>query len=133
MIPRGAYFGQDNRSSLPKISTMTGASLNEVFWQTVVSACGSFKIEASCQLFLRAWISNGIQRMEDEHRMKPEDVETANSNLKTFVEMMTSEALRTNATKLDSKAFRAAEHALERRSMVSIFSLWPFWPHAFGG
>jgi hypothetical protein len=112
---------------------MSGASLNEILWQTVVDTCGSLKVDPSCQLFLQAWISNGVQRMQDENRLKPEDVETAKSNLKTFVEMMKSEALRTGATRLDNKAFRAAEHALERKSFITVFSLWPFWPHAISG
>jgi hypothetical protein len=112
---------------------MSGASLNETLWQTVIGTCGSLKIEPSCQLFLQAWISNGVQRMQDERRLKPEDVDTANNNLKTFVEMMKSEANAVGAAKLDNKAFHAAERAFERRSFVSIFSLWPFWPHTVGG
>jgi hypothetical protein len=112
---------------------MAGASLNETLWQTVLTTCGSLKVEPSCQLFLQAWISNGAQRMEDENRLKPEDVEKANRNLQTFVEMMKSEATRAGAAKLDNKAFHAAEHALERKSFITVFSLWPFWPHAVRG
>jgi hypothetical protein len=112
---------------------MSGASLNETLWQTVISTCGSLKIEPSCQLFLQAWISNGIQRMEDEHRLKPEDIETAKNNLKTFVETMKAEAVNAGAARLDNKAFHAAEHALGRRSFITVFSLWPFWPHAVSG
>jgi hypothetical protein len=112
---------------------MSGATLNENLWQTVIDSCGSLKIDPSCQLFLQAWISNGVQRMQDERRLNPEDIATAKSNLKTFVEMMKSEALSGGATKLDNKAFHAAEHAFERRSFISIFSLWPFWPRAYGG
>ena len=71
--------------------------------------------------------------MQDEHRLGPEDIATANNNLKTFVEMMKSEVSSEGATRLDNKAFRAAEHALERRSFITVFSLWPFWPRAYGG
>ena len=71
--------------------------------------------------------------MQDEHRTKQEDINTANGNLKTFVEMMKSEATAVGAAKLDNKSFHAAERAFERRSFVSIFSLWPFWPHAVSG
>ena len=91
------------------------------------------KIEPSCQLFLQAWISIGIQRMEDERRLKPEDIETAKNNLKTFAEMMKAEAVNAGAARLDTKAFHAAEHALGRRSLITIFSLWPFWPHGVSG
>jgi hypothetical protein len=112
---------------------MSGASLDEILWQTVIGTCGSTKIEPSCQLFLQAWISNGIQRMQDEHRTKQEDIHTANNNLKTFVEMMKSEANAVGAAKLDNKAFHAAERALGRRSLITVFSLWPFWPHAVSG
>jgi len=71
--------------------------------------------------------------MQDEHRTKQEDIDTANNNLKTFVEMMKSEANAVGAAKLGNKAFHAAEHALERRSFITVFSLWPFWPHAVSG
>jgi len=112
---------------------MSSASLDEILWQTVTATCGSTRIEPSCQLFLRAWISNGIERMQDEHRTKQEDIDTANNNLKTFVEMMKSEANAVGAASLDNKAFHAAERAFERRSFVSIFSLWPFWPRIIHG
>ena len=49
--------------------------------------------------------------MHDEHRTKQEDINTANGNLKTFVEMMKSEATAAGAAKLDNKAFHAAERA----------------------
>ena len=112
---------------------MSGASLDEILWQTVIDTCGSTKIEPSCQLFLKAWISNGIQRLQDEHRTTQEDVNTASVNLRTFIEMMKSEANAVGAAKLDNKSFHAAERALERRSFITVFSLWPFWPHAVSG
>jgi hypothetical protein len=112
---------------------MSSASLNEIFWQTVVDTCGSTKIDPSCQLFLQAWISNGVQLMEDENRLKPEDIETAKNSLKTFVEIMKAEAMRASATRLDIKSFRAAEHVCQRKSMITVYSLWPFWPHTVTG
>jgi hypothetical protein len=112
---------------------VSALALNEKFWQTVLESLGPLKMEASCQLFLRAWINNGVERMEDERRLAPQDVATANDNLKTFVESMKAEALAHGTDRLDNKCFHAAQHKLEQRSFITVFSLWPFWPHAVSG
>jgi hypothetical protein len=108
------------------------ASVNRL-WQTVLESVGTLKIDASCQLFLKAWITNGVERMEDEGRLTPKDVATANENLKTFIELMKAEAFSRGTDRLDNKCFHAAEHKVERHSLLTVFSLWPFWPHAVAG
>jgi hypothetical protein len=108
------------------------ASVNRL-WQTVLESVGTLKINPSCQLFLKAWITNGVERMENEGRLTPKDVATANENLKTFIELMKAEALSRGTDRLDNKCFHAAQHKLERHSLLTVFSLWPFWPHAVGG
>jgi hypothetical protein len=113
--------------------TMSAAVLNERFWQAVLESLGALKIDASCQLFLKAWINNGVERMENEGRLTSQDVATATDNLKTFVELMKAEALAHGADRLDNKCFHAAQHKLEQRSFITVFSLWPFWPHAVTG
>jgi hypothetical protein len=108
------------------------ASVNRL-WQTVLKSVGTLKINPSCQLFLKAWITNGVERMENEGRLTPKDVATAKENLKTFIELMKAEALSRGTDRLDNKCFHAAQHKLERHSLLTVFSLWPFWPHAVGG
>jgi hypothetical protein len=71
--------------------------------------------------------------MSTESRIAPEDVATAKVNLKTFVELMKAEPLAHGAERLDNKCFHAALHSLERRSFLTVYSLWPFWPHAVPG
>jgi hypothetical protein len=112
---------------------MSDANLNEQLWATVLAAAEPLKIDASCQLFLQAWISNGVERMRNENRIGPEDLATAKANLKTFVELMKSESLAHGSERLDNKRFHAAQHNLERRSRITVYSLWPFWPHAVTG
>ena len=112
---------------------MSAATLNERFWQTVLESLGTLKIDASCQLFLKAWINNGVERMEDERRLTAQDVATASDNLKTFVESMKAEALAHGTDHLDNKCFHAAQEKLKGRSFITVFSLWPFWPHAVTG
>jgi hypothetical protein len=110
--------------------TISDATLSERLWQTVLESVGSLRIDASCQLFLKAWISNGVMRMEDERRLTPKDIATANENLRSFMELMKAEALSRGTDRLDNRCFHAAQHKLEQHSLLTVFSLWPFWPHA---
>jgi hypothetical protein len=112
---------------------MSTVNLNEQLWETVLESAGPLKIDASCQLFLQAWITNGVERMRNENRIGAEDVAAAKDNLKTFVELMKAETLARGTERLDNKCFHAAQHNLERRSRITVYSLWPFWPHAVSG
>ena len=112
---------------------MVNPTLDEELWQTVIDSVGTLKIDASCQLFLQAWIANGVERMGSENRTDPNDVAEAKESLKTFVELMKQEAFAQGGEHLDNKCFHAAEHSLEHRSRLTVFSLWPFWPHAVAG
>jgi hypothetical protein len=113
--------------------SISEATLSERLWQTVLESAGGLKIEASCQLFLKAWITNGVERMERENRLTPKDVATASENLKTFIQLMKAELPSLGTDRLDNKCFLAAQHKLERHSLLTVFSLWPFWPHAVVG
>ncbi len=112
---------------------MSTATLNEQFWVTVLQSADPLKVDPSCQLFLQAWIANGAERMLNENRLGPEDVATAHANLKTFVDLMKAETLAHGTERIDNKCFHAAQHNLERRSFLTVYSLWPFWPHAVSG
>jgi hypothetical protein len=112
---------------------MVNATLDEQLWQTVIDSTGTWKIDASCQLFLQAWIANGVERMVSEKLTDAKDVAQAKESLKTFVEQMKQEAFAHGSEHLDNKCFHAAEQSLERRSRLTVFSLWPFWPHAVSG
>jgi len=46
---------------------------------------------------------------------------------------MKAEPLAHGAERLDNKSFHAAQRSLERRSLITVYSLWPFWPHAVQG
>jgi hypothetical protein len=109
---------------------MSAATLSEQLWITVLESADPLKIDPSCQLFLQAWISNGVERMRNEHRIAEVDLATAKANLKTFVDLMKAETLTHGTDRIDNKSFHAAQHSLERRSFLTVYSLWPFWPHA---
>ena len=109
---------------------MSTATLNDQLWVTVLESADPLKIDPSCQLFLQAWISNGIERMRNEHRIAEVDLASAKANLKTFVDLMKAETLAHGTDRIDNKSFHAAQHSLERRSFLTVYSLWPFWPHA---
>jgi hypothetical protein len=112
---------------------MSTATLNEQLWATVLESAYPLTIDPSCQLFLQAWITNAVERMLTESRVSTEDVATAKASLKTFVELMKAETLARGTESLDNKCFHAAQHGLERRSFLTVYSLWPFWPHAVPG
>jgi hypothetical protein len=112
---------------------MSTATLNEQLWASVLESAYPLKIDPSCQLFLQAWITNAVERMLTEKRVSAEDVATAKASLKTFVELMKAETLARGTERLDNKCFHAAQHGLERRSFLTVYSLWPFWPHAVPG
>ncbi len=112
---------------------MLNATLDEQLWQTALEAADTFKIDASCQLFLQAWIANGAERMIDENRCDPVELAFAKENLATFIKLMKSAAYEHGSERLDNKCFHQAEHSLERRSFLTVYSLWPFWPHALPG
>ena len=112
-----------------KAMTISDATLSERLWQTVLESVGGLRIDASCQLFLKASITNGVERMEAEHRLTPKDVATVNENLKSFIDLMKAEAISRGTDRLDNKCFHGAQHKLERHSFLTVFSLRPFWPH----
>ena len=56
---------------------MSTATLNEQLWATVLESADSFKIDPSCQLFLQAWITNGVERMQNEKRIATGDISIA--------------------------------------------------------
>jgi hypothetical protein len=109
------------------------ATLNEQLWVTVLESADPLKIDPSCQLFLQAWIINAVERMQTEKRLAADDIALAKTNLKTFVDLMKAETLGRGTERLDNKCFHAAQHSLERRSFLTVYSLWPFWPHAVSG
>ena len=113
-----------------KVVTISNTELSERLWETVIGSVGTLKIDASCQLLLKAWITNGAERMKNEGRLMPKDIATANENLKSFIELMKAEVLSRGTGRLDNRCFLAAQHKLERHSFLTVFSLWPFWPHA---
>ena len=112
---------------------MSTATLNDQLWVTVLESADPFRIDPSCQLFLQAWITNAVERMYDEKRIAADDVAIAKENLKTFVDLMKAETLAHGTERLDNKSFHAAQHNLERRSFLTVYSLWPFWPHLVSG
>ena len=105
--------------------------LIDELWQTTVETASPAEIGPSCGHFLRAWNSLAVERMEAEGRLAPEDLATAEDNLRRFVQLMKTEAVFLgHPNRLDRDCFQAAHRRLERRSILSQFTLWPFWPNS---
>jgi len=106
--------------------------LEDALWQTARDAANPVEIRPSCALSLRAWIRIGVQRMERQRRLAPEDLAIAHGNLKKFIDLMKKEAVFLGkAERLDYATFRAARRRLQRQASLTAFALWPFWPHNF--
>ena len=105
------------------------ASLDEL-WQTARQAASPMDIGPRSARLLRAWIVIGLKRMEMEGRLSLENLAIAENNLKHFIQLMKTEAVYLGrADRLDKDCFRAAHRRIERRSILSQFTLWPFWPN----
>jgi hypothetical protein len=100
-------------------------------WQKTVETANPAEISPRCGHFLRAWNSLAVERMETEGRLAPEDLAAAEDNVRRFVQLMKTEAVFLgHPNRLDRDCFRAAHRGLERRSILSQFTLWPFWPNS---
>jgi len=105
--------------------------LIDELWETAVETASPGKFGPRCERFLRAWNYLAVERMEEEGRLTPEDLAKAETNLKRFIDLMKIEALFLgHENRLDRDCFQAAHRRLERRSILTHFTLWPFWPNS---
>ncbi|MBV8176986.1 MAG: hypothetical protein JO151_20815 [Verrucomicrobia bacterium] len=107
-------------------------ALEDALWQTTRDAASPIEIRPSCALSLRAWITIGVQRMERQRRLAPEDLAIAHANLRKLIGLMKKEAVFLGKPDcLDNATFHAAHRRLRRQASLTAFALWPFWPHNF--
>jgi hypothetical protein len=107
-----------------------GTLLDEL-WQATLEAASPAEIGPRCGHLLRAWNFLAVERMESEGRLTPRDWATAEDSLRRFVQLMKTEAVFLgHPNHLDRDCFQAAHRRLERRSILSQFTLWPFWPNS---
>ena len=105
--------------------------LVDELWETAVEAASPAEFGPRCGLFLWAWNTFAVGRMEMEGRLTPRDLATAESSLRRFIQLMKTEAVFLgHANRLDRDCFRAAHRRLEQRSILTQFTLWPFWPNS---
>jgi hypothetical protein len=120
--------GKDHPETALKISN--DWRLLDELWQTARQAASPMDIGPRSLRLLRAWIVIGVKRMEMEGRLSPENLAIAEKNLKYFIKLMKTEAVYLgHPDRLDKDCFHAAHRRLERRSILSQFTLWPFWPN----
>ena len=113
-------------------SYLNERTLEEALWETALETAGTLEIQPGCALSLRAWITIGVERMERQRRLAPEDFAIAQANLRRLIDLMKREAVFLgNAEQLDNATFHAARRRLRRHASLTAFALWPFWPHNF--
>jgi hypothetical protein len=111
-------------------SYLNERALEDALWKTALETAGIVEIHPTCALSLRAWITVGVQRMERQRRLAPEDLAIACANLRKFIDLMKREAVFLGkADRLDNVTFRAARRRVRRQATLTAFALWPFWPH----
>ena len=114
---------------LPPTSPST---LQHRLWQDVLDEAGPLEVGPACASFLRAWIAMGVERMTISGRLGPSDLANARANIRAFVQLMKSEAVFLGQPgRLDKETLRAAHRRLERKGLLTTFTLWPFWPNEF--
>ena len=106
--------------------------LRHKLWRDVLDAAGPLEVGPACACFLRAWIAMGVERMTIAGRLGPSDLANARANIRAFVQLMKSEAVFLGQSdRLDKETLRAAHRRLERKGLLTTFTLWPFWPNEF--
>ena len=106
--------------------------LEDALWKTILEAAGPVEIRPACERSLRGWITIGVQRMERQRRVAPEDLAIAHASMRKFVDILKKEAVFLGKPNyLDNTTFQAARRRLRRQSRLSAFTLWPFWPQSF--
>ncbi|MBV8377777.1 MAG: hypothetical protein JO279_12320 [Verrucomicrobia bacterium] len=114
---------------LENSGALNPGKVSEELWQAVIEAARPSELGPRCARFLRAWNRLAAERMETEDRLTPEDLSTAKKNLRLFIQLMKTEAVFLGHTeRLDQDCFHAAHRRLQRRSLLTQFTLWPFWP-----
>jgi hypothetical protein len=107
-------------------------ALEKELWQTALETVGPREVSAAWAQHLRAWLAMAIARMENEGRVGPPEVALATANLRRFIDLMKTEAVFVgHADRLDRAVFEAVERQLARKGLLSLESLWPFWPNEF--
>jgi hypothetical protein len=115
---------------LPNINAK---AFRQELWQNAVDTAAPLGFDPACARFLHAWIAMGVERMAITARLTPPDLAMARANIRAFVQLMKSEAVFLGHSDcLDEETLRAAHRRLERKSLLTTFTLWPFWPHEFG-
>jgi hypothetical protein len=106
--------------------------MRQDLWQTVLDTVGPLELGSTCASFLRAWIAVGVERMTTAGRLRPSDLAIARANIQAFVQLMKSEAVFLGRPdRPDQETLRAAHRRLERKGLLTPFTLWPFWPNEF--
>jgi hypothetical protein len=121
-----------NRSPTSMLSDRNSVTLRQTLWQSALEAATPLEFQPGCAHFLRAWIAMGVERMEITGRLAPQDLAIARANIRTFIHLMKNEAVVLGRPdRLDNDTLRAAHRRLERKGLLTTFTLWPFWPNEF--
>jgi hypothetical protein len=118
--------GSPEEAGLRRLSSN---SCRSNLWQTAVETIRPLELGPAARHFLHGWIAMGVERMQTTDCLSPSYFAVAQNNLKTFVHLLKTEALmQGHAQKINIETVHAAHRQLERKGLLTTFTLWPFWP-----
>jgi hypothetical protein len=98
------------------------------FWKSMMETADTREFDPDCAACLRARIEKGVERMEAESRVRPEDLAIAHANLRNFIRLMKIEtAFLHQSGRFSVDALHGAEKRMQAVAGLH-FVLWPFWP-----
>jgi hypothetical protein len=111
------------------VTRLTASACRHDLWLTAVEAMGKIDMGPVARRFVRAWVAMGVERMQMTDCLSPAYLAIARANLETFIHLMKTEAVvQGHAERINIGTLHAAHRQLERKGLLTTFTLWPFWP-----
>lgn len=115
--------------AIGRATHLTASACRHDLWLTAVEAMGKIDMGPVARRFVRGWVAMGVERMQMTDCLSPAYLAIARANLETFVHLMKTEALvQGHAERINIQTLHAAHRQLERKGLLTTFTLWPFWP-----
>jgi hypothetical protein len=124
-----ASQGDSGASGTAGVTRPTAGACRHDLWLTAVEAIGTIDIGPVARRFLQAWIAMGVERMQMTDCLSSAYLAIARANLETFIHLMKTETVvQGHPERINIETLHAAHRQLERKGLLTTFTLWPFWP-----
>lgn len=111
------------------VTRLSASACRHDLWLTAVEAMGKIDMGPVARRSVQAWVAMGVERMQMTDCLSPAYLAIARANLETFIRLMKTEALvQGHAERMNIETLHAVHRQLERKGLLTTFTLWPFWP-----